>query len=231
MTESVEYNSNINMPNTGSGIGIRLKSEIKKNGMTVTELARRSDVLASFIYDIISGKSNNPSTIKLVRIANILDISLTYLISGIDNDSIRDGVKSGKNNYAEIKFTNNIKNTTEYEKSLKIPYLINKNWADEKLGVYTENIRASIINDDGMLPTLTKNDFILINTDDKKPTPPGIFVISDGIGMIAKRLEYIGQPNNEHIRIISDNSNYLTYECHIKDISVIGRVIHLSRII
>src|SRR5690348_4227352 len=61
-------------------IGQRLKFEMKKRGVTSADLAKRADVKTSFIYDIISGKSANPSTVKLARVAENLGVSLTYLV-------------------------------------------------------------------------------------------------------------------------------------------------------
>src|SRR3954463_9843442 len=61
-------------------IGQRLKLEMKRRGITSAELAKRADVKTSFIYDIISGKSANPSTVKLARVAQGLGVSLSSLV-------------------------------------------------------------------------------------------------------------------------------------------------------
>ncbi|MBY0407640.1 MAG: helix-turn-helix domain-containing protein, partial [Rickettsiales bacterium] len=61
-------------------IGQRLKSEMKRRGVTSARLAETAGVKTSFIYDIISGKSANPSTLKLARVADSLGISLKSLV-------------------------------------------------------------------------------------------------------------------------------------------------------
>ena len=60
-------------------IGQRLKQAIIKHGMPISELARRAEVKPTFIYDIITGKSSNPSTIKLARVAINLGTNLAWL--------------------------------------------------------------------------------------------------------------------------------------------------------
>src|ERR1700722_8204055 len=60
----------------------RLKIEMKKRGIASTGLAKLADVKTSFLYDVISGKSANPSTVKLARVAQSLGVSLAYLVGG-----------------------------------------------------------------------------------------------------------------------------------------------------
>src|SRR5690349_12741265 len=64
-------------------IGQRLRLEMKKQGISSAELARRAELKTSFLYDVISGKSANPSTVKLARVADALGISLAYLAGSI----------------------------------------------------------------------------------------------------------------------------------------------------
>src|SRR5271163_2061511 len=66
-------------PAVTNAIGQGLKLEMKKRGITSPELAKRADVKTSFIYDVMSGKSANPSTVKLARVAEALNVSLAEL--------------------------------------------------------------------------------------------------------------------------------------------------------
>src|ERR1700690_1755259 len=68
-------------------IGQRLKYEMKKRGVTSTELAKRADVKTSFIYDVISGKSANPSTVRLARVAEALGANLADLAGSANNQN------------------------------------------------------------------------------------------------------------------------------------------------
>ena len=73
-------------------IGQRLKLEMKKRNISSAQLAKRADVKISFIYDVISGKSANPSTVKLARVAEGLGVSLAELVGS--GDATRPGYKT-----------------------------------------------------------------------------------------------------------------------------------------
>ena len=61
------------------------------------------------------------------------------------------------------------------------------------------------------------------------PVPPGIFVIWDGMGVVAKRVEHIPHSDPPKVVIQSVNPAYQTYEREAEEVSVIGRVIWLAR--
>jgi phage repressor protein C with HTH and peptisase S24 domain len=55
------------------------------------------------------------------------------------------------------------------------------------------------------------------------PVPPGIFVIWDGMGIVAKRVEHVP------IVIKSVNPEYQTYERDAEEVNIIGRVIWAAK--
>ena len=48
-------------------------------------------------------------------------------------------------------------------------------------------LRMLNVRGDSMQAVLDDGDVILVNTDDLLPSPPGIFVLFDGMGVMAKR--------------------------------------------
>ena len=56
-----------------------------------------------------------------------------------------------------------------------------------------------------------------------------IFILFDGMGLVAKRLEYI--PNNDlpKFRVISDNTFYSPYERTADEINIVGRIRWFAR--
>lgn len=48
--------------------------------MSVSEIAKRAYVRNYFIYDVIAGKSSNPSVVKLARVAKVLGVPLDRLM-------------------------------------------------------------------------------------------------------------------------------------------------------
>ena len=98
---------------------------------------------------------------------------------------------------------------------------------------------------DSMEPTLRPGDRVMIDTADKCPSPPGVFALWDGFGVVVKRIELL--PNSlslrtehdsslraEHddppvIRIQSDNPNHQPYERTAEEINIIGRIVWFGR--
>ncbi len=61
------------------------------------------------------------------------------------------------------------------------------------------------------------------------PVPPGIFVIWDGMGLVAKRIEHV--PHSEPPRVVlkSLNPEYDSYERSVEEVRVVGRAVWVSR--
>ncbi len=102
-------------------------------------------------------------------------------------------------------------------------------WLQHQLHAEAENLRIISIDGDSMEPILEAGDKILVDTSRKSPSPPGIFVLFDGMGLVAKQLEPV--PNTEPARVLirSANPRYQDYERTVDEVSVIGRVVWFSR--
>ena len=79
------------------------------------------------------------------------------------------------------------------------------------------------------LHSLQDDDIVLIDIGRRSPTPPGIFVLHDGMGLVAKRLEHIPNSEPPRVRIISDNPIYSPYEAVADEINIIGRIRWFAR--
>lgn len=82
---------------------------------------------------------------------------------------------------------------------------------------------------DSMSPTLLPGDRIMVDSADRTPSPPGVFAIWDGFGVVAKRVEVVPNSDPVLLRIKSDNPNHDDYERTIDEVSVIGRIIWVGR--
>ena len=80
-----------------------------------------------------------------------------------------------------------------------------------------------------MAPTLLDGDTVLVDLTRRAPTPPGIFVLDDGVGLVARRLEHIPMSDPPAIRIISDNRHYAPYERTADEIDILGRIRWFAR--
>lgn len=61
-------------------IALRLSVAMQQAGLGATHLARQAGVPPSFILDILNGKSNHPSAIRLAKVASALQLPMTALI-------------------------------------------------------------------------------------------------------------------------------------------------------
>jgi hypothetical protein len=62
------------------------------------------------------------------------------------------------------------------------------------------------------MPTLHDGDIVLVDLGRRAPTPPGVFVLYDGMRLVAKRVEHIHNSDPLRVRIISDSPLCMPYE-------------------
>ena len=54
--------------------------------------------------------------------------------------------------------------------------------------------------------------------------PPGVFVIWDGMGVVARRVEHVPRSDPPTVAIKSANPEYRTYKREADEVNIIGRV-------
>jgi len=94
-----------------------------------------------------------------------------------------------------------------------------------ELRARSANLRIITIDGDSMEPLLASGDRVLVDTSQRVPAPPGIFVIWDGLGIVAKRIEHIPTAEPSRVVIKSVNPLYGDYERPTEEVNIIGRVI------
>lgn len=92
-------------------------------------------------------------------------------------------------------------------------------------------IVAEIQGDSGYNPSdpaapgsLFPGDRVIIDTDDRRPSPPGPFAVFDGFGVVVKLVELLPETEPPRMRLSSRNPTYLAYEITSDEAVVIGRV-------
>lgn len=217
---------------TAPTIGERLREEMRRLGVKAPDLARAARVKTSFLYDVMSGKSTNPSTVKLAQVAAALGIGINQLVSPCPAQTIPTS-HSPTDDYATIRRLSVemvggrlhvIAKDHESE-----PFQFRREWVETRLAARADDLCVLDVCGDGMAPTLCHHDVVLIDTRKTTPSPPGIFALFDGNGLMPKRLEYATGQKDGMLRIISDNPRYSSYECPPEAIWIIGRVVWFSR--
>ena len=203
--------------------------------MTGGRVAELADINRSFVYDIMRGRSENPNLDKLDRIAGVLNVGRNWLLHGVgDVDGASPIMEDPMSAFVAIpsvevtaSMGGGALGTDEAEDGK--PYHFQRSWLVHDLKADPANLRIMHVEGDSMMPTLHSGDVVLVDLSRRSPTPPGIFVLFDGMGLVAKRLEHI--PNNDppRVRVISDNTFYGPYERTAEEISIVGRIRWFAR--
>lgn len=88
-------------------------------------------------------------------------------------------------------------------------------------------LRIITVYGDSMAPTFPPGARVMVDTEDRVPSPPGVFVVFDGLGLVVKRVEFLLHSDPPTIRLTSDNPRYASYERPIAEADIQGRVIGL----
>ena len=169
-------------------IGLRLKNEMKRRSITSAELAKRADVKTSFIYDVISGKSANPSPVRLARLAQALGISLSALVSS--GPELQQEAPPGECvaiPRIRIELIKTPKGLLVHEERAE-PHFFRSEWVHSRLHASPADLRMIYLGGDGMEPALCHNDLAMLDTNRDHFGPPGIFVLYDGKGIVTRRI-------------------------------------------
>lgn len=98
-----------------------------------------------------------------------------------------------------------------------------------ELGVRPNSISIIPVQGDSMEPTLHSGDRVMVNLADRVPSPPGIFALWDGLGIVVKRIEYIPHSEPATVIISSDNQRHKSYERTADEVNIVGRVVWFAR--
>ena len=85
------------------------------------------------------------------------------------------------------------------------------------------------VSGDSMSPTLEDGDLVMIDTGRHMPSPPGIFILDDGVGLVAKRVDAIPNTTPPQLRLSSDNPAYSNYQRRLDEVHIVGRVVWFAR--
>ncbi len=207
----------------------RLRARIRQLGMSVADVARAAGV-RSFVYDILRGRSQVPNLEKLTGIAQVVKVDLEWLLSGKGRVEGDDPITEDyQNDFVAIQYASARPSMgggaiVEDEHGVGRDFHFRRSWIRDRLKAAPSMMRVMGVEGDSMTPTLQGGDVVLVDMNQRRPVPPGIFVLHDGMGLVAKRLEYIPMSDPPRLRIISDNQQYSPYECTAEEVNIIGRV-------
>lgn len=80
-----------------------------------------------------------------------------------------------------------------------------------------------------MSPILESGDRVLIDLRKKNPSQPGIFVVHEGLGYVAKWVQYLPHSEPPSVKITSENVRFEPYNVPLDDARILGRVVWFAR--
>jgi len=87
------------------------------------------------------------------------------------------------------------------------------------------DIRIIRVIGDSMAPSYRPGERIFVDIKDTMPSPPGVFIVYDGLGITVKRVEHIPHSDPPAIRLVPENKEYDAYTLTLDEAFIQGRVI------
>jgi phage repressor protein C with HTH and peptisase S24 domain len=102
-------------------------------------------------------------------------------------------------------------------------------WVQHALKSESTALRVVRVDGDAMEPAFRSGDHLLIDTDRQAPSPPGVFVIYDGVGLIPRSLEFLPNSDPPIVLMRSPSGLISDLEVPLNDVRVIGRAVWHAR--
>ncbi|ETO91244.1 MAG: helix-turn-helix family protein [Candidatus Xenolissoclinum pacificiensis L6] len=187
----------------------KLKARMQFMNMNPRTLAARSNVGRSFVYDILNGKSKNPTSAKLSAICKELRVPLSYLMNHEDGDVDYE-------EYVHIK--------PIFDQSDRPQVILHKLFF-KPYDSDNEDFCFYKMPDDSMEASISCSNIMILqkekDTDNKIYS--GIYMVQDHINTVIRRVEpVIGE---DKINVIADNHKYNRYVVERKNLKIIAKVL------
>jgi phage repressor protein C with HTH and peptisase S24 domain len=76
-----------------------------------------------------------------------------------------------------------------------------------------------------MEPTFRAGERLIVDTADRMPSPPGIFIICDENRLAINRVQIVPNSKPMRVKISCENTKYEGYESALENADIQGRVI------
>lgn len=211
---------------------------MKERGFNQKSLAEAARLNETAVRDILKGRSRRPLHTTIIALARTLACEPEDLIGGWRGTSAlgASGGAASAGSTATIREldvrpaaggNSSVVEILEgaEEEATRALYGFPASGFRELYGAPPEEVRILEVVGDSMAPELWPGQKVMVHLRDRQPSPPGVFVLWDGLGLVIKRVEFIAQSDPPKLRISSDNRQYAVYERTIDEVHILGRVI------
>lgn len=214
----------------------RLQARANQLRLSPAHVAEMAGVNRSFVYDILRGRSTRPGLDRLAEVARVLKVDLEWLLHGIGEvEGTSPFVENPDDSFVAITHAGVRPSmgggavVLDEQEASGRAYHFRRSWIKHRLQASPSQLRIMTVEGDSMEPTLLNGDTVLVDMTKRAPNPPGIFVLDDGMGLVAKRLQHVPNSDPPAVRVISDNKHYPAYERTAEEINIIGRIRWFAR--
>lgn len=209
----------------------RLLHEIDRRakvlGLTDITLAKRAGIHRDAVRDLRRGKTVSPSFAVLSALAKALGCS----IGDLTGEQMRTPIRS-KDSITVFEVPTFAQSGPGGDGDIEITrdhavgeYSFPAAGFRQRYGAAPNSVFIDEVRGDSNVPTLMPGEPVMIDGQDRRPSPPGLFLCWDGLGMVMKRIEFVPNSLPPKVLIKSDNPRYETYERLLEEITIYGRII------
>lgn len=188
------------------------------------------------IKDILSGKSANPKNDTLAKIARRLGCTVADLTGEkpsrrVTADTVAADIVAINELDVHIAAGNGISDdagglmVAQEEGAIIGTHSYPAQSFREAYGMPATHIRILAVRGNSMEPELWPGQRVMVDTADRTPSPPGVFVVWDGLGLVVKYIEVIANSDPMRVRISSAHPAFKSYERTLDEAFVNGRVV------
>lgn len=217
----------------GMTIGARIRQRREQLGLSQDDMAEKVGVRREAVSQWERDETS-PKKSRLRELAEFLRCDMGWLLDGLESHRNR-GIDLDESVNATLPLATTIREIDVYvgmgggglmdEENPGAAWQFPTDWLKSEIrGNDLDRLRILTLEGDSMAGTLEPGDKVVVDTARCAPSPPGLFVVYDGLALVAKRLEYIEGSEPPRIRIISDNPHYQPYERTTGEVHIAGRI-------
>lgn len=89
----------------------------------------------------------------------------------------------------------------------------------------SDQIKIFEVRENTMEPDFRRGEHVLIDLSDKRPSPPGVFVVSDGFGHLIRQCEFLPGVQPPEIKVSAKDKSFQPQILKSDEFKVVGRII------
>ena len=212
----------------------RLKARMSATGLNQRSLALAAGLHEDRVGNILRGRSRNPRADTVDALAQALDVPAAWLLgqgATPKPPSLVYGTVESATTMATVPEldVHTGGDTLADDRHRIADWGFPAIWLVAMAGPRSDDIRIIEVQGNSMEPSLSSGDKVVVDRRQTVPSPPGYFVLRDGLGIVIKQIEHNPNSNPPCVTIKSVNRDYDTYKVARDQISIIGRVVAAIR--